>query len=588
MTCDPGTRPTAGNSKCVPVGTTTVPDGFAPDGPWGFHPVLPPGCTGATIATLGATKCAPIDDCSAAFPPADADIAVNATGAAYASRPGLPVATTLADALAKVPKGGTIAVDGGTFELPPTIDVSTNIVGRCAGKTLLDGTGFGVHVVSAIQVKLSSLAIVGSPKVALLIDSDGTVDLDHVYVHGDNDGAEVGNGATLDVSHSVFEGPPSAHSATFATTGLHAVYAGNISLDAVEVRGYQLALFAQSTGTHVVVKGSVLHEQPQLSAAMEGLSTLGAFLGAKVEVDRSYLESTPGRIAMVGAARLDGAPDPTSPGNPPATVVVTNSSLVQALMSRDKSSAIDVVDGATLDLQNVTLHHDSFVGIGASDSSIVSVKSSVLREAKEVGAIRSALSGLSGAAFTVDSSALVGSSEGAIVLDKGSSLSMNGSLVADNREVGVNDPTTFLGAGQALTIAPGGRADITDSAFVDNQDTALFVQGGTVNADSVVFTGTHPSNLGPYSAAVTAVNGAVVLKSSLLGSNDRALALQGGRALVRDGVVIDEKEAFRLDGLAFVKTENPVNQAVASELIAARTAFARDAVLVTHKPLTAE
>src|SRR4051794_32271526 len=77
LACAPGTRPTDDGVTCAPVGTRKIPEGFEVDGSWGFRAVLPKkSCTGATIALLGAKACQPIDDCTAAFPPAKTTIMV--------------------------------------------------------------------------------------------------------------------------------------------------------------------------------------------------------------------------------------------------------------------------------------------------------------------------------------------------------------------------------------------------------------------------------------------------------------------------------------------------------------------------------
>ena len=76
--CAAGTMISLDGTSCAPVGVTTsgLAAGFEmnEDG-WGFHAVRPAKqCAGATRTVLGETACVPIDDCNAAFPPANATV----------------------------------------------------------------------------------------------------------------------------------------------------------------------------------------------------------------------------------------------------------------------------------------------------------------------------------------------------------------------------------------------------------------------------------------------------------------------------------------------------------------------------------
>jgi hypothetical protein len=554
---------------------------------WGFRPVLPPNpCTGATIALLGADTCQPIDDCASGFPPPDAKIVVRASASPYPDRPELPVVATLDDALASVPPGATIAVDEGEFALPAAIATPAHIVGRCAEKTSLRGADFGVSVASAVDVTLTSLALTGAPKCALLINHHAKVALDRVHIRGDGDAAEVGNGATMTVTRSVFEGPPVPSPVAPSSTGIQAIYGGIISMSETEVRGYQLSLFAQSAKTRMALSKSVVHEE-RAFAEREALSQIGAFLGAQVTIDQSHVESAPGRIAMVGAALLDREKDLTSPGDPPASLTVTNGTLLHALIPRETGSAIDTVHGASVALDNVSMRHDCFVGLSTSESATVSLKNSVIQTNPSAVNARIALSGLTRGSFTVDSSAILGAAQFAVLLDSGSQASMSNSLVSGNHEIGIGDFTAFMGAAQAVAVNRGGQATIADTAFVDNEDVALR-PGGTAEVEGAVFSGTTASSFGPFSAAITGVDATLTVHASSLAKNDRAVALRGGRALLRESTVTDHKEALRLDGVSLQQTTDDVENAVDAKLVASRTTFARNLVLVSAKSLTDE
>src|SRR2546430_15742031 len=74
------------------------------------------------------------------------------------------------------------------FPLPlhdalPIFTQTVRLVGRCASKTSLRGAGFGVKVASPVEVGLQSLAIIGSPKPAVMADHDAHVSRleEHTY-----------------------------------------------------------------------------------------------------------------------------------------------------------------------------------------------------------------------------------------------------------------------------------------------------------------------------------------------------------------------------------------------------------------------
>ncbi len=569
-----------GDATCAPVGVTEIPEGFALEEStgWGMRAVLPSApCEGATIALLGTSECVAIDEGAEAFPPKGASIVVRKSG---------PV-TTIADALGQAGPRDTIAIDEGEFELPPSIDKSITLVGRGAEKTSLRGLEFGVRVPSDSKVTVKSVAIVGSPKASVIADKGAFVTLDRVYVKAMQNGAMVANRASIAATRTVFEGPTSPRNPNAATSGLYPSYEGVATLDRVEIRGFQLGVLATSVGSKVTITSSVIHEQRALDAEPEALSVLAAFTGAKLLVERSHIESAPGRIAMIGAARLDGSSDPTSKDDPPASLEVKHSTLVHANEPREAGSAIDTIDGASVTLDGVSLHHECFVGIGSGEGSTVTVKNSTITNGPTKNNARIALSGLSRGNFVVTSSALVGTAQFAILLDGASTADVEGSLVTGNREIGVKDYGLFMGAAQAISLGRSARADIRDSAFVGNQGSSVFLQEGSAQIDRAVFT-TTTATTGSLSAAITAIDAKLAVRNSILAKNDRALAIRHGRALLRDSTVADHKEALRLEGLALFETSDPLDDAEDQKLVSSRTTFARNAIHLVPKALSDE
>jgi hypothetical protein len=584
--CGAGTRPTAPDATCAPVGPIAVPDGFAPRASgWGFEPVLPSApCTGATMARLGASSCESIDDGAAIFPPKEATFAVSQRATAFAGRADLPVFPTLAEALAQAHAGDTIAVDDGEYDAAP-IAISVRIVGRSAATTALHGDDFGFRIASGLDVHFTSLAFTGAPKAALLIDKHAKVTLERVYFHGDNDAIEIGNGATVTASKSIFEGP-AASPRPFATNGVHVTYGGHATLRDVELRGYQGALYAESVGSTLEVSRSVIHEERALAVDPAELAQVSAFTGAKVTIEESHVESQRGRIAGVGARRLDGTNDPTSPGNPPASLTITRSSLVHALVPREDGSAIDGFDGASIDLDDVTLAHESFTGVGLSGGASIALRRSVVLGGASMANARSAIN-VDDGSVTLDSAAIVDATQFAIIVKKGA-VTLDGSLIQGTVEIGRFDPRAFLGSGQAIAVGPGAQLSVHASALVGNEGTTVSLTQASAKIDETVITATKPTKLEGITCALLGIDSVLAIERSVITHNQVGLALSGGRALVRESAVADHREAFRLEAMTLVVTDDASVEAAASQVVASATHFDRNDVLSSTKPLTDE
>lgn len=582
-TCGPGTRPVYGEATCAAVGTTSVPGGFVA-GAWGFRPVLPEGlCTGPLRAALGETACVPLDDCRAAFPAPGATIAVSATPVS-----GLTTYATLDEAIAAAPVNATIAIDEGEFVAPAaTLTKSVTLVGRCAQKSIVRATDFGFYVDKA-NVVLRSLTLADASRVALRANHAALLTLDRVYLYGDGNAAEIANGSKVIAMKSIFEGPSTSAARTSALTGFNIHSYSEASFSEVETRRYQLALSAQGKDTVVTVKKSVLHEQRAFGTDPAAIAMIGAFLGARVDVDQSHVRSRQGRIAMIGSARLDGKPDINSPGNPPASVRVTNGTLVHDLEPRNTGSVIDVLGGASLELDNVSIEHDSFVAVGTTEDGRAHVKNCVIEATPRPNAERIGFSAVKKGSLVVESTAVIRAAHHAAFLDDGSTAEIKGSLFFGTREIGIHDPTVFSGAGQALSVVNGSHAKVSDTTFLGNEGTAVYVQDATTELEHTVLATTAASTHGPFTAAITGVGATITVRESTFAKNQRGLALRGGRALLRDSAISDSAEALRLESLVFVETSEPLETAVDAQLVAARTLFQRNQVLVATKPISDE
>ena len=140
--CPAGTRPSIGDTECVPVGWSACPEGFAADpSGWGCRAVLPAdACSGDELELLGSESCQPIA-CPEEFPPAAATLFVDDDFGA-----GELDATHFASigaALAAAPEGATVAVEAGKYlksliaERDVTLSVPKLYFGYATGSNLL-------------------------------------------------------------------------------------------------------------------------------------------------------------------------------------------------------------------------------------------------------------------------------------------------------------------------------------------------------------------------------------------------------------------------------------------------------------------
>lgn len=208
--CAAGTTPVIGNTSCVPVGVTSCAPGFTKSASgWGCDAVLPTAiCTGATRESIGSATCVPVGDCTAAFPPSNATIFVDASYTA-----GQIDATHFAAvdaALASAPAGAVIAVESGAYTGVMIPKASVSIVGRCAEKVVFTATD---ATTTAIQVgptagtfSFSGMTFANYHGAISILAGKATVD--SVVVDGSHfAGIIAGNvGTKLDITNSVVRG----------------------------------------------------------------------------------------------------------------------------------------------------------------------------------------------------------------------------------------------------------------------------------------------------------------------------------------------------------------------------------------------
>ncbi|MFN7133706.1 MAG: hypothetical protein ACK4N5_16635, partial [Myxococcales bacterium] len=182
--CGPGTRATLGQTGCVEVGVARCAPGFAPEpSGWGCGEITPAGCTGATLAILGARACVPDTQCDEPFPPVSATHFVNAS---YTDAElDATHFRTIRAAIAAAPANATIAVYGGTYSEALELRRPMTLVGRCASQTTLQGQPQVNAILASgpVEVSVRGFTLRGH-RYALFANDGASVTLSSLIIEG--------------------------------------------------------------------------------------------------------------------------------------------------------------------------------------------------------------------------------------------------------------------------------------------------------------------------------------------------------------------------------------------------------------------
>jgi hypothetical protein len=256
--CDAGASSVPGEG-CAPLGWTTCPAGFTRDASgWSCEPTLPPTpCTGATRTALGASTCAPVGDCAAAFPPAGATLFVDASldaGAIDATH-----FTTITSAIAAAAPGAIISVAAGTYRESLSTPRPVTLLGRCAAQVQLIGDpALFVDGVQGVRVEGFTLR---DSLLAARVERAGGLTLRHVVLEANLRSAvqalDPGTQVTLeDVVVRDTRADPATQ--TFGQ-GLAASFGAQVTLTDVELSGnLETGLFLDRAQTAATVTRTVV------------------------------------------------------------------------------------------------------------------------------------------------------------------------------------------------------------------------------------------------------------------------------------------------------------------------------------------
>lgn len=549
--CGVGTMALIGKSACVSVGPTSVPEGFAPaEDDWGFHAVIPWNAEcgdGGKRGKLGSSKCVPIDDCTAPFPPAGAVLVTNDV--------------ELRQALAGT--AATIALDDNYYK-PFEIRRDVTIVGRCAPSVEVSGQ------IDGVQGTLPGIEISGPHKVTirgvtLHRNHWGIQALDHADVTVEkayfkfNDAAGNPDDATLRVSGSLIgAGIDMMFSDGFIVSG-----GGHLEVDDSEFRGMHVAIDAYGLGSTAKGSGLIMTEQSNETSALVVSSD-----GADVTIDRSLVMA---QEKWLAGARTN---DPRLPKESnPARLRVENSELIRVLPTI--SSGVSADDGSTVELVNDTVLTRARIAIQANNGGVLSVAQTVIRPVLKTDVARRAVGqGIvlyDDSRLTFENSAVIAVAQTAILASKGTHTEMRGSLVADVWE---NERKGFdkrIESGQAISLNGDASIEITDSTFQDNAGASIWMgrEGATLTMTRGSVIDTRPAGQSTAVAGLVGWGGTVQIEDSLFhGIPDTALAFGDAIGAVANTVLSQTPVGFRWMGASrLVESSDPARRAEFGEVL---------------------
>lgn len=527
-TCPALTMPVLGAASCAPVAAAACAAGFERDpSGWGCRAVLPASaCTGATMEALGETTCVPVGDCATAFPPPGATHFVDA--AFTAGQVDATHFTTLGAALAAAPAGAVIAVQAGTYSETLTPPRSVRVVGKCAAEVTLTsptGAAAGIRAKSGIVLTVEGITMKGH--LAALVAEGGATVTARAMVLDANPGGGVlaaGAGTTLTLDRSVVRGTTASAVAkgfgAEASLGAELVVTDSVLSDNTEI------------GVHVVGKGS--HGRIERSAVLRTAVNAAKDFGNGVVVRG---DATAEVVGSAFAQNHDATIVVFGVGT---RLTLQDSAIVDTRDSVSRYGRGMLVDGATVTALRTTFSGNTDSGIVAEAKSSVTMTDSVVAStvAGGDGTNGIGIAVIQGSTVTAKGSAIVGNHQsGVAVLDSGAKIVLDGSLV----EGTLADADGARGYG--IDLETGGLAEVRGSAITNNTTAGvgLLDKGSKLTMSGSIVRATRADASKKGGVAVTVEGGATaaISSSAMIGNRDIGIAVRGaGSSATIDQVIV--------------------------------------------------
>jgi hypothetical protein len=507
-TCKAGTMQRLGASQCERVTSARCADGFvAADDGWGCRPVVTEAhCTAATRESLGSEICAPVGDCTAAFPPANATMFVDAAGAVDATHK-----KTIAAAIAAATDGAVIAIAPGTYPESLVVSKSVALVGKCAAQVNVTGVGtgaIGLDVANGATVTASGMTLHGHARGVSATEA-ASVSLQSIVVENTASAAIHVEGAGTKLS--LVDGVVRGGGTTLKTGGaIEASGGAELSLtDAAVVDSVMKAVNIRGAGTKGTLESTVIARTQQNADGAYG-HALVVREGAHVDVSRSALIDATEFGVYVSEAE--------------SQVALTDVTIEGTTASSDGFGyGFEAVAG-TNTLERVTIASNVDVGIALDTKAVLEAKDLVVK-----GTVAGADDGgygvvaQNGATARLVRAALVeNASTAAAAMNASSHLELEDSLLTGTR------PDTEGERGYGLRLESGASAHVVRSAITHNRDAGVLVEdkGSTATIEDTVVAEQEPGKGSAHGRGILIELGgaATVTRSLVQGNTERGIA----------------------------------------------------------------
>ena len=525
--CPAGTRAALGSTTCAPIATFACPAGFIADASgWGCTDISPAAaCPAGTIEELGSTTCAPIDDCSAAFPPANAALFVDAaTTTADATH-----FKTIGAAITAATPGAVIAVESGTYVEAPETHIPLSVVGRCASQVKIRTPGGMLAGFQAINVT-GKVAISGVSLTGFrggVVEQSGDMTVTDCDIRSSQGAGIVAIGGALHVSHTRLSGSIEQSGVGF---GAFLTNGANVDLDRVVAAENPIDGIATNSKSTVKISRSIITSNGPDAAGKAGAG-LAVAEGSSASVDGSaFIKNHSTNVEAYDAG---------------TTLKMTGSVVRDVLADNfhDHGDGIALDATASADITQTTVSGSAESGmIVVGTGTDAHVSSSVFLGG--AGNVQRGIGVSGGASAELDGVVVVSPRDyGLLVQDSGSTMTVSGSLVRDEVRTVLSDSA----AGDGVQVAFGATLTMSDSSIVDSAQLGIGAggtgdtgAGGTVTLTKVIIFKSHANENGDFGRAIQATAGASITANgcAFLDSQETAIVLGvSATADIHDSVI---------------------------------------------------
>jgi hypothetical protein len=492
------------DGSCAPVGPNApaLADAFATTSEgWGFTAIAGSSCTNGEMPQLGVASCAAVDPCSAPFPPAGVAAVVSTT------MTGEHVFATIDDAVPAVHSGESIALDEGTYpSLSYSFSGSITFIGRCAKTTIIgDGTHNALYVHGDTDIHVSNVTLSSSSSPIAV--ASGQVEADNVIVQNANVAiAAIGTSASITFHNSLIVGLGSDSLGGMAGEG------GKITVTDSAIRGVTIGLLSTDSGSKIDVQRSVIDVVDSDTS-----SGIEATAKATLTAENVLVRSTAARLVAVYSE--DGLTG-TTPS--PGTMTITSSVLEQVGAELTDATAVDVSGGGALTLTDVTLRHQSPIGINVDDGKVTIERVAILGETTTAPS-RYAID-VGPGTVTADALAIPWAQGVGVIVGQGADFSMTSSLIEG---VVARDPN-----GQEAILVSQGQAEIASSEIANNEQIGIVAIGGaTVTiTDTLIHDNLASDGSSAYGAVI--LHSSASIQGGVFARNDEGIAAGSGVVII--------------------------------------------------------